>query len=837
MSTQDNTSFGKTGSFYAESWQPNGTKGVSQTIAGIPTGVYKLTAKSKARNVTSAKIYAGSVEQAITIGDSEADYSVEFACDDNADITIGFEGVGTGADASWLCVDNFRLELVSAGLPNVTAVTGKMNATVAAAQADAINAYNNNKTVANYNAASAAIAAAQSSVEAYTAAASALTKANNLMDGTNVYTTDAYNIFKSLVDEAQGKYDDETMTTEEANALNGVIFGTGWRTTAAVDDFLISAWDVNPRDWSTYHVNTWSTIQDSGNPNFVAPCIEYWTGDDATLADKVLTASLNGFTPGEGYKVTATVCLGINTSVDASNAPTGVTFQLNDGVAVGCVGTRIGETRFYEGQFEATGMIGVDGKLNIKFNVSSTNASWITFRNVKYVKTADVVEATTEQLTALSEAIAAAENNTLGFEAGEYAPYNNVTALEALAAAKETLANSTAAIFVVEATTALTNATWTANAAEVNAVLWKTDYTADDKASDGYIHPLGWTNTGYNTRVMNTISTSDAAMTTIGTAIMSKYNTTYGETTGYTMPLKAGKIYKITFKYCGWGNNPTTNIVLTDPENNTIALAPGFRPATNDGNTNAEHWYDYTGYFVSTTAGNYVLAMNKVDEGQQQIAWADMQILSATEIEFADGSVPTYAPGTYPSVKITRTLSAGKWATAVYPFAVSGVDNIAVLSDYTASTGELAFATANASTANVPFLMRSTTGATEISLSNVEVAAAAAQNAEANGVKLIGTYTQVNIDNSAKNYVLSNNTIYPVGTAGATINPYRSYIQVEPTEGARSLKFVVDGVTTAIEGVSNDTMENGNVYNLQGQRVQNAQKGLFIQNGKKVVLK
>jgi hypothetical protein len=683
----------------------------------------------------------------------------------------------------------------------------------------------------------AAVAALQTSVQkaqAYIAAKAVIDRMNTLIENTNVYTTDAYNTFNAYIT----KFNNAEYTTEEANALNGVIFGTGWRTTAAVDDFLISAWDVNPRDWSTYHVNTWSTIQDSGNPNFVAPCIEYWTGDDATLADKVLTASLNGFTPGEGYKVTASVCLGINTSVDASNAPTGVTFQLNDGVAVGCVGTRIGETRFYEGQFEATGMIGVDGKLNIKFNVSSTNASWITFRNVKYVKTADVVEATTEQLTALSEAIAAAEDNTLGFEAGEYAPYNNVAALEAIAAAKETLANSTAAIFVVEATTALTNATWTANAAEVNAVLWKTDYTADDKASDGYIHPLGWTNTGYNTRVMNTISTSDAAMTTIDTAIMSKYNTTYGETTGYTMPLKAGKIYKITFKYCGWGNNPTTNIVLTDPENNTIALAPGFRPATNDGNTNAEHWYDYTGYFVSTTAGNYVLAMNKVDGGQQQIAWADMQILSATEIEFTDGSVPTYAPGTYPSVKITRTLSAGKWATAVYPFAVSGVDNIAVLNGYTASTGELAFTNATSSIANVPFMMRSTNDATEISLSNVEVAAAAAQNAVASEVvKLIGVYTATEITNAEKNYVLSNNTIYPVGEAGATINPYRAYIQVDQPGEARSLKFVVDGVTTAIEGVSNDTMENGNVYNLQGQRVQNAQKGLFIQNGKKVVLK
>jgi len=40
---------------------------------------------------------------------------------------------------------------------------------------------------------------------------------------------------------------------------------------------------------------------------------------------------------------------------------------------------------------------------------------------------------------------------------------------------------------------------------------------------------------------------------------------------------------------------------------------------------------------------------------------------------------------------------------------------------------------------------------------------------------------------------------------------------------------------TAIQKVENENTENGEVYNLQGVRVKNAQKGIFIQNGKKVV--
>jgi hypothetical protein len=98
----------------------------------------------------------------------------------------------------------------------------------------------------------------------------------------------------------------------------------------------------------------------------------------------------------------------------------------------------------------------------------------------------------------------------------------------------------------------------------------------------------------------------------------------------------------------------------------------------------------------------------------------------------------------------------------------------------------------------------------------------------------------MNITNTEKNYVLSNNTLYPVGTAGATINPYRAYIQIAQNAPAR-LNFFVDGEeTTDISGEGRvDIIEfaTAPVYNLNGQRVQNVKKGVFIQNGKKIVKK
>lgn len=619
--------------------------------------------------------------------------------------------------------------------------------------------------------------------------------------------------------------------------------GSNWGATDMTGNITNATVKSNLDGWMTVHyaANAQATPGADGN------CAEVWNGQGGV---KQTISSL----PAGIYKVTvsATWRPGNKDAAErvADNANTTAWIYANDNYTQlvswydggATINNRAGLVSSAD-KYLNTVYVYLDGTEDLTIGIAAPNfcvQPWMPFYN--WTLTYYEAKATAEEKDALSNAISDAEAKTLGFEANEYAPYNNVAALEALADAKAVDPDAASGAAVVTATTTLIGATWTENSAEVNAVLWKTDYTAEDKASDNYIHPLGWTNTGYNTRILNSEVSTDAALSTIGTAIMMKYNTTYGEKEGYTMPLKAGKIYKITFKFCGWGNNPTTNIVMTDPDGDDISLAPGFKPATNDGNSNAENWYDYTGYFVSKKAGDYVLKFNKVEDGQQQIGLTNVQIFSATEIEFADGSVPTYAPGTYPTVKISRKLTAERWATAVYPFALSNnnVNDIAVLDSYTASNGELKFKSASSSEANVPFLMRSTNGTDEITLSNVDVAAAAVTDAKAAEVSLKGTYSQITIDNSAKNYVLSNNGIYEVGPDNnATINPYRAYFQVAQDAEARSLTFVVDGKATAIKGIDTDKqMGNGNVYDLKGQKVSGQlKKGVYVVDGKKVAIK
>ena len=76
--------------------------------------------------------------------------------------------------------------------------------------------------------------------------------------------------------------------------------------------------------------------------------------------------------------------------------------------------------------------------------------------------------------------------------------------------------------------------------------------------------------------------------------------------------------------------------------------------------------------------------------------------------------------------------------------------------------------------------------------------------------------------------------------ATSTLSANRAYLNYAVPAGAKEGFDLVDAnETTGVESIDNAqfAIDNAPVYNLQGQRVNKAQKGVFIQNGKKVVVK
>ena len=112
MCIQTNNEFKKDGAKYAEFWQPDGIKKLSQQISSLPQGVYQLTAVAKARGMQSASLNFAGKSVAIEISDEAKDYTVMVMVDGKSPVEVSVEGEGTGAEHSWFAVDNFRLSYI-----------------------------------------------------------------------------------------------------------------------------------------------------------------------------------------------------------------------------------------------------------------------------------------------------------------------------------------------------------------------------------------------------------------------------------------------------------------------------------------------------------------------------------------------------------------------------------------------------------------------------------------------------------------------------------------------------------------------------------------------------
>ena len=79
--------------------------------------------------------------------------------------------------------------------------------------------------------------------------------------------------------------------------------------------------------------------------------------------------------------------------------------------------------------------------------------------------------------------------------------------------------------------------------------------------------------------------------------------------------------------------------------------------------------------------------------------------------------------------------------------------------------------------------------------------------------------------------LVTNASVVPAGKAYLLSNDV-------PSASAPELSFIFGSETTGINDVKRETItNNGEVYNLNGQRVAQPSKGLYIVNGRKVVVK
>lgn len=210
------------------------------------------------------------------------------------------------------------------------------------------------------------------------------------------------------------------------------------------------------------------------------------------------------------------------------------------------------------------------------------------------------------------------------------------------------------------------------------------------------------------------------------------------------------------------------------------------------------------------------------------------------KITLDENSTTPLVAATNATVTVNRAFNQG-WNAVVLPFDAEAFDG-AQIAEFDTETADadhnitVTFKKADSFKANVPYL--------------VNFPAAVAAGKVFMGVKFepaevkvsgtyfdfVGTYTAGEVV-KAGDYVISGGQLKKA-SAAINLKGTRSFFQAK-TSNARSLTLAFDdGTTTGIsEELRVNSEEFAPVYNLNGQRVENTSKGLYIKNGKKVVIK
>ena len=231
----------------------------------------------------------------------------------------------------------------------------------------------------------------------------------------------------------------------------------------------------------------------------------------------------------------------------------------------------------------------------------------------------------------------------------------------------------------------------------------------------------------------------------------------------------------------------------------------------------------------------------KTDEVTVNITKVNVLTLSET-------TVNEITPGTYDRVKINYTVRQG-WNTIALPFMVNDLsvfgENVKAWT-FSGYDGNLKFSRVTTGSLNTatPYILYVETPTTESKLvfNDITIYSANAAEADCNtkqgDATFQGTYSNMVAGEMEGKYGVTPDGEIRVGSANATMKAFRAYFILP--EGSEGAKLVIEGVNdeaTAIDAAEVFGYQDGDVYDLSGRKVNHAQKGIYIQNGKKVVIK
>lgn len=213
-------------------------------------------------------------------------------------------------------------------------------------------------------------------------------------------------------------------------------------------------------------------------------------------------------------------------------------------------------------------------------------------------------------------------------------------------------------------------------------------------------------------------------------------------------------------------------------------------------------------------------------------------INDASAIDFNRNTNNTFNDITY-----NRTIAGGKYGTIILPFVpdAESLDKFAFYTLSDANANYLIFEEVVEPQANTPYLcaLREGKESTQITGGKTTIAADIANPDAVNDWHMVGSFTNQVIETEGDDtyyygYAASDNKLHRV-TKKMTVKPYRAYFTTNGSQPTQLAVRTRGGETTIIDAAEVEDLTPEVYYDLNGRRVDNPDKGIYIINGKKVI--
>lgn len=196
------------------------------------------------------------------------------------------------------------------------------------------------------------------------------------------------------------------------------------------------------------------------------------------------------------------------------------------------------------------------------------------------------------------------------------------------------------------------------------------------------------------------------------------------------------------------------------------------------------------------------------------------------------------SPGTdiqHATVRLKRTLSKDHWNTLTVPFGMTMAGRIREY-DY-ADGNTMRFKNAAGIEAGKPYLVKPDETVENPMLTDVTLTAAAPQTVTSGGYSFVGRYSPTELaTNKTELFLKSDGHLYYAAAGNARMPGARAYFKVPEGQQVRLLADDADVTGIASTRQHETTADSSTLYDLQGRRVTQPKKGVYVRDGKKVII-